>query len=247
MNFVARLAAHSSAALAPLLYVQGIITRARIVRLPEASGPRQGSIQGEPNQLRVLLLGESTVAGVGATDHNEGLAGRMAQDLSAMTGATINWQVHAANGLTASSLRSSLKKMSVDMRPDVFIIALGANDVFRLQGPGKWRKDLRSLIDTLRDQFGFAPVMISALPPIGQFPGLPQPLRSVLGLRARLLDHATIELAKKMAGVHFVPLFTTEDPEGLFCSDGIHPSPACYALWARHLAEATLDRLPKRG
>ncbi|MDH3647373.1 MAG: SGNH/GDSL hydrolase family protein [Gammaproteobacteria bacterium] len=247
MDIAGRFFAHGSAFLAPVLYVQGLYTRAKIAKLPEAGGPREGTVAGDANLLRLLLMGESTAAGVGAADHNEGLAGQMARTVNAMTGATVNWQVHASNGLTAAGLRSSLGELATDTRPDLIVIVLGANDVFRLQGPMKWEKDLRALVDTIREQCGFAPVMLSAMPPIGEFPALPQPMRSVLSLRAQLLDDATDRLAGKMAGVHFVPLFVEEDPSGLFSEDGIHPSPTCYARWGRHIAEASVDHLPRRG
>lgn len=246
MNATGRFFAHSSVVLAPLLYVQGLITRARISKLPEAGGPRQGRVDGGSNLLRLLLLGESTVAGVGVADHNTGLAGQTARSVVATTGATVDWTVHAFNGITAAGLRSSLGQLPANTRADLIVIALGANDVFRLQGPVKWERDLRALIDDVRERFGFAPVMLCATPPIGQFPGLPQPLRSVLGMRAHLLDHATEHLTGHMTAVHFVPVAISPDPS-LFSADGIHPSAACYAIWGRVIAEAALDHLPRLG
>ncbi|MDH3589035.1 MAG: SGNH/GDSL hydrolase family protein, partial [Gammaproteobacteria bacterium] len=206
MKATGRFFAHSSVLLAPVLYAQGLYARAKISKLPEAAGPRQGSVLGGSHVLRLLLLGESTVAGVGAANHDEGLAGQTARAVNAMTGATIDWHVHAANGITASGLRSTLSSLPADTRADLIVIGLGANDVFRLQGPGRWERNLKALVNDVRERCGFAPVILSAMPPIGSFPGLPQPLRSVLGLRSRLLDDTTERLAEKMAGVHYLPL-----------------------------------------
>lgn len=246
MNVTGRLLAHSSVLLTPILYAQGMYTRAKISKLPEASGPRNGVVQGSPTLLRLLVLGDSTAAGVGVDSHDEGLAGQTARSLTAMTGATINWSVLASNGITAAGLRAVLNELPDDVRADVIVLGLGANDVFRLQGPVKWERDLRALIDAIRERCGFAPVMVSEMPPIGHFPGLPQPLRSVLGLRARLLDKSTERLAEKMASVHFVSL-PIEPDLAMFCSDGIHPSAACYGLWGRMIADAALEHLPQRG
>lgn len=245
MNAIGRLLAHGAVVLTPILYAQGIYTRSKISKLAEAGGPRSGSVQGDSGLLRILMLGESTVAGVGVPSHDQGLAGQTAQSVNAMTGATVNWFVHAANGITAAALRSSLVELPDDIRADLIVIGLGANDVFRLQGPVKWEKDLRALIDAVREHCGFAPVMLSAMPPIGHFPGLPQPLRSVLGLRARLLDESTVRLAGKMTAVHFVPV-PGEPDCSMFCDDGIHPSAACYSIWGRTIAEAALSHLPQR-
>ncbi|MBT8145184.1 MAG: SGNH/GDSL hydrolase family protein, partial [Gammaproteobacteria bacterium] len=206
MSPAGRLLAHATVLLTPVLYLQGMYTRMRIRRLPEASGNRQGRVQGDSQVIRVLLLGESTVAGVGASTHELGLAGRIGEAITAMTGASVKWQVLAANGLTASGVRAKMRELPDGTRADLVVIGIGANDVFRLQGPGGWEREIRALIDTARDRVGFAPVMLSAMPPIGKFPGLPQPLRSVLGLRAKLLDHSSEKLAADMTGVTFVPL-----------------------------------------
>lgn len=246
MNATGRLFAHGSVLLAPVLYAQGLYTRAKIKKLPEAPGPHRGRVQGGSNVQRLLLLGESTVAGVGAADHHEGLAGQTARAINHLTAATVDWKVHAANGVTAAGLRASLGELPADTRADLIVIGLGANDVFRMQGPGGWSRDLRALIDDARERCGFAPVILSAMPPIGSFPGLPQPLRSVLGLRAQLLDDATAALAEKMTGVHYLP-FNLEPDSALFCEDGIHPSTHCYRLWAEAIADLAIDHLPARG
>lgn len=246
MNVTARLLAHASLLLTPVLYAQGLYTRMRIAKLPEASGPRNGRVGQGKDLLRLLVLGESTAAGVGASNHSEGLAGQTALAINAMTAATVDWTVVAANGLTASGLRGRLDQLPADTRADVILIGLGANDAFRLQGPVGWRRNIRALIDAVRERCGFAPVMLSAAPPIGHFPGLPQPLRSVLGLRARLLDHASQKLAGEMSGVFFVPLDFEAEP-GLFAADGIHPSPLSYRLWGRAVAYTAIDHLPRRG
>ena len=58
----------------PLMYIQGMIVRKYAAELPEAVGPRAGVIgQGKP--LRVLVLGDSSAAGVGVQTQDEAIAG----------------------------------------------------------------------------------------------------------------------------------------------------------------------------
>ena len=71
--------------LLPLIIRQGKHTRATTLRLPEASGPRQGHCPPQTGQTQtgqtqaatperqLLHIGESTVAGVGVRDTGEGL------------------------------------------------------------------------------------------------------------------------------------------------------------------------------
>ena len=54
---------------------------ARALRLPEAEGPRAGSA-GEGPALRLLILGDSSAAGVGTTHQEEALLGQMRKRFS---------------------------------------------------------------------------------------------------------------------------------------------------------------------
>ncbi|EEX09439.1 hypothetical protein SL1157_1477 [Ruegeria lacuscaerulensis ITI-1157] len=51
--------------LLPLLAAQALMVRQRALRLPEPSGPREGR-QGRGPRLRLLIVGDSSAAGVGA-------------------------------------------------------------------------------------------------------------------------------------------------------------------------------------
>lgn len=68
--------------LGPLLLWQGRRVRATALRLPEAAGPRTA----EGSALRLLIVGDSSAAGVGAAHQDEALAGRLAQALAARLG-----------------------------------------------------------------------------------------------------------------------------------------------------------------
>ncbi len=96
------LAAAASLALAPLLLAQGLLTQRRVPRLPGAAGPAFGRVEGREPMLRLLALGESTVAGVGAPTHAEALAGQLAQALAAHGGRAVGWRAAGQIGATAA-------------------------------------------------------------------------------------------------------------------------------------------------
>ena len=54
-------------ALSPLLVAQALRTRARVPRLPEAAGAREGVHGRGATRLRLLIAGDSSAAGVGVT------------------------------------------------------------------------------------------------------------------------------------------------------------------------------------
>ncbi|HYR06179.1 MAG TPA: SGNH/GDSL hydrolase family protein [Longimicrobium sp.] len=230
--------------LAPVLVYQGRRVRATTPRLPEAPGPRAGEIAGTGPALHLLVLGESPAAGVGAEDHHEALAGQVARALAARTGRRVRWRVLARNGATAASAREELLMPADALAADVAVVALGVNDTLRLHSPGRWTRDLHRLIGLLRERCGAVPVVLASVPPMGVFPALPRPLRSVLGLRAAVLDRAAARLAGEMDAVRHVPVpLPPGAVDAFFCADRFHPSPYGYALWGEALGRAAAAAL----
>ena len=73
----------------PVLLYQGKQARRTTPRLPEAGGSPCGQYgEGTPAR-RVLVIGESTAAGVGVETHDQGLASQLAKQIHERTGQTI--------------------------------------------------------------------------------------------------------------------------------------------------------------
>lgn len=238
-------ASTASLALAPVIAAQGEQVRRAMPQLPGAAGPTTGCCAGLEPALRLLTLGESTVAGVGAATHAEALTGQVAAALAERSGRGVTWRACGQIGITASAARRTLVPELPAAPIDVALVALGVNDTLRLRGPARWRADLTALIAALRERVGPAPVFLAAVPPIGAFPSLPQPLRAVLGLRAQLLDQTAAELAPRLPAVTHVPVTLPATPE-LFAADGFHPGPSGYHQWGALLAARIVDQL-RRG
>lgn len=234
----------SIALLAPVLVRQGRRVRRTTPRLPEAGGPRTGEIPGRGAPIELLVLGESTAAGVGAADHQEGLAGQVARALAAESGRPVRWRVLGRNGATAATTRDELLLPAEGVGADVAVVALGVNDTLRLRSPGRWTADLRQLIGSVRERCGSIPIILAGVPPMGVFPGLPQPLRGVLGLRATVLDRAAATLAAEMEAVRHVAVpLPASAVDDFFCDDRFHPSPHGYAQWGGALGRAVAEAL----
>lgn len=218
------------AALAPVLAVQALRTRRGTPRLPGASGPTAGVV-GSGVAFRLAVLGESTVDGVGAGTHEEGLTGQLAQ-LLARRGLEVRWQAVGRTGATAAVARRDLVQQ---LRPaDVVVIALGVNDTLELHSAARFRRDLLRVVVGVRQRLGHVPVVLAGVPPMGGFPALPRPLKDALAARSTTLDRAAARLAV-LPGVTHVPM-----PPGLldaatFAADHFHPSPTGYRTWATAL------------
>ena len=229
--------------LLPVLLAQGYWLRKTTPRLPDAAGPLEGVVGGDGEPLRLIALGESTVAGMGARTHQTALAGQLAFALNRGTKRPINWSVVARSGINARDCRLELAPKLKGMSADVVVIGLGVNDTIELHSARRWASDIESLINAVRDQVGDALVLLSGVPPMDCFPALPQPLSFVLGARSASLENASVELAQRLRQVVHVPFAMEKDCKELFCADGFHPSELGYKLWAEQLAAAIKDEL----
>jgi lysophospholipase L1-like esterase len=225
--------------LLPVLLVQGYWTRKRTPRLPDAGGPLEGSIIGGGEPIQLIAVGESTVAGIGASTHDTALTGQVARALSEHSNRTVNWLVVARSGINARKSLVELVPKLAGRRADVVLIALGVNDSIEFHSARRWASDIERLIDGIRAEVGDALVLLAGVPPLDYFPALPQPLSFVLGARSSLLGETSVGIAQKMKGVVHVPFQIEErGSRALFCADGFHPSELGYSLWAEQLAEA---------
>ena len=227
-------------ALAPVLLVQGAGVRRRTPVLPEAAGPRSGTVPGGGPSLTVAVLGESPAAGVGVPAQDDALAGRFAAPLAAGSGREVRWRLSARTGTTAAQATPRLVPGLAGPPADVVLVAVGVNDTLRLRSRPAWRRDVTALLDALGPLTAAGGVTVLAgLPDMGRFPTLPQPLRGVLGNQARDLDGELDALARARPGVRHAPAPPLDGP-GLFAGDGFHPSAAAARLWAEDLARVAL-------
>lgn len=218
----------ATVALGPVLYLQGKAVRRSIPRLPEPPGRRSGSTGSGP-LLRLLVLGDSAVAGVGAKHQDEALLGRLVAALSASF--TVEWRLFAETGATTASTLERLQDL--DGGPfDVAVTSLGVNDITAQVGRRAWLEQQAELRRRLHTSFGVARIVVCGLPPVHGFPALPQPLRWYLGTIARKFDHDLQRDVEGEHGVSFLSLRFTEDAN-LMSSDGFHPGPGIYREWAR--------------
>src|SRR5512140_332164 len=95
------LLAAAIAPVAPLLYVQGRVTRWKIGVLPDAAGEKRGVHGYGEDAAKLFVIGESTVAGLGASTHERALAGQFSRRLSEHLGRGVEWSVVGKSGVTA--------------------------------------------------------------------------------------------------------------------------------------------------
>jgi len=235
--------------LLPLLIAQGRRTRRITPRLPEAAHPSfglAGSTFGS-SPLALLALGESPVAGVGVTTHEEAITGQLAKALAAHLQRPVRWRACRKNGAT---VRDAIERIVPEILPepvDLALVAFGVNDTSAFRPVGRWRADLLEILTALDERCAPRQIILAGVPPVAHFPVLPQPLRWVLGLKASALDAAAREISLNLPHVLHVPLALNPWDETLMASDGYHPSAKGCAACAELLAAAYVATLNGTG
>src|SRR5512137_1353236 len=91
------------ALLFPLLYAQAQGVRAGVEPLPEPPGPRAGREGRGRDDIRLLVIGDSSAVGVGAPHQDLALARPLARHLAQISGRRVHWTLLAQTGMTSAA------------------------------------------------------------------------------------------------------------------------------------------------
>lgn len=207
----------------PYFYFQGKKLRERIIKLPSHAEflvrKSKGSIQN------LLIIGESTAAGVGASSPNTTFAHYAFNQLE---------KKYDVYNLGKSGLKAeNLKKLLAHGQPDIpmeiqtAVILIGANDCFKFTPPGKFNKHIKEFVLLLSMVKGTKKIIIAPVPFVHQFPSLPKSVRFFLGWHRILLTNELENLKNKIPEMEFENIKVKYPIEG-YSEDGIHPSDLGY-------------------
>lgn len=223
----------------PVLLAQAAYLRMRVVVLPEPTGPRSG-IVGEGPDIRILILGDSSAAGVGVATQGQALSGQLPACLA--DSFTVHYDLVAQPGAKTGQVLGWLDHLP-QQKYDFVVTALGVNDVTKAVTLRRWLQQQKLLFDRLSSQFGTRRILVSGMPPLAQFPIFPQPLRWVLGYQAARFDQHLHALVAAREDCRAVKIDLGLNDENM-ARDGFHPGPTVYAAWAQEVARLIIAEFP---
>ena len=142
---------------------------------------------------------------------------------------------------------------ALELRADVYLTSVGANDAMHGTPSPPFRKNLRALLVALAD---VAPVVSLGIGDLSLIPRLPRSLRPLVALRATTIDRLHRQVTSDIEGVTRVPVAELSDPRfraggvQLFSPDLFHPNADGHRIWAELFAPyltATIERMPARS
>jgi lysophospholipase L1-like esterase len=231
-----------------VLKVEALLAR-RIVGKPFEGAPddngRYGSGPGYPVQL--LLLGDSSAAGMGADTAQQTVGAIIAHGVSALSGRPVQLTNVAVIGAESTGLDQQLADALEEVdNPDVAVILIGANDVTHRIDKSIAVRHLEQAVSALRSTD--CAVIVGTCPDLGTIEPVAQPLRLLARRWSRDLAAAQT-VAVVEAGGRTVSLGDLLGPQfamsshEMFSHDRFHPSPAGYARVASALLPSVCDAL----
>ena len=226
----------------PILLPQALYVRKTAPRFGAAAGPVTGSV-GSGKPVRLIAIGDSIVAGVGAETLDGALVGQTAKSLAHALDARVEWQAIGKVGLNSAKVLDQLVPCLPRESANFMIVSVGVNDITSLTTVPAWRRNLHALLASLVEHSPGATIAVAGIPPLHGFPLLPEPLRAVTGLRGRSFDNVGQRVVRQFASVVHVPVDFDPDP-AQFAADGYHPSPESYREFGAAMSESLLAGQP---
>lgn len=225
----------------PIYALQGIAVRLRTERILPPGDPAFGRFEGNGEPLRLLVIGDSSSASVGAPSAGDGLACNLAQIISDRSGRPVDWRAAGFNSATTGQIRDFAVPNLAQERWSFIVIAAGTNDVKNFHTLRRFKKDFGGLLYALRAKFPEAALLWTPVVDMRRVPALPSALAAILEVRASLINR----LGKRLCLERFADVaerLPIPDPSG-FATDGFHAGPAAYRAWAEHLAPLLMSKL----
>ena len=182
--------------------------------------------------LLIVALGDSSITAPGVEPLDNAWARRVAVDLSA------DWKVElcsvAIGGARAMDTLTDQVDQAVRLKPDLALIAVGANDAIRATSVARFEAEL---VDILSRVSAASDVVVTmGVGDLGTIPRLPGSLSWVLTRRGRAINDATLRAAGSFSNVYAVDPwetmteFSSRDAD-LWAADEFHASGEGHAIF----------------
>lgn len=214
-----------------------LVYQAKKIRKSSPRLPSQSSLltlgQGDNH---ILLLGESTVAGVGASSPAHTLAGNFHR----LLGESYQIETIGKKGLRVKeALELYLHHRQAQTRKsNGVILFLGANDCFLLTSPDAFKKEVESLIHQIQMTTSAQWIYLAAIPPVHLFPAFSKRMQGFLQVQRNYLQTELEKIAESHPEVIYQEIPMDLQPE-FFSADGVHPSDLGY----QKIAELAFEKL----
>jgi lysophospholipase L1-like esterase len=194
--------------------------------------------------VRLAVLGDSTVAGVGSPSADEALPTLIAERVARGTARPVRVVGHGVSGARTANINDQLSGVADDL--DAIVIVIGSNDATHATPWPRLRAETETMLTRARE---LAPVVVLAgTPRFHANEIIPEPLRTMVDRYSGVLRGEQRAAVEAVPGARFADLAAEASPRFLGVPeatsvDGFHPSPIGYGFWADALAPDVVSGL----
>ncbi|MCR9136307.1 MAG: SGNH/GDSL hydrolase family protein [Alphaproteobacteria bacterium] len=227
--------------LSPVALYLGLKVRSRTPRLLPPSGPKSGHIGPKRNPAyRILVIGDSSAAGVGVDEISETIGPQLAHILHRETNSAVSWRIAGANSAISEEVRDHVVPNLERETYTHIILCVGTNDMKNFLTDRRFKRGFGGLLYALHAKWPDTPIIWTPMLDMTTVPGLPSLLGRILQMRAGIINRRGRQLCRERHATVAPPLQSI-DPAG-FSVDGFHASAAGYHYWAGVLAQTIVGQ-----
>ncbi|MEO0635080.1 MAG: SGNH/GDSL hydrolase family protein [Pseudomonadota bacterium] len=231
----------------PVYALQGTYVRNTTPRMDPAVCPRLGTLgsmrashPGRGEEIRLLVIGDSSAGGFGVDSMDESLGAHLASILNQRTGRPVSVFAMGFNSAVAAELRDEVVGNLEHRDWTHVLVSVGINDTKNFHSLRRWTKGFGRLIFALRARFPGARIIWPEILAVKDMPRLPSPLRDIMEWRAQLLNARGRCLCSER-GAYWLPRMLKGGPQ-CYALDGFHANSYGYRVWAEHMVEEMLKQ-----
>lgn len=180
--------------------------------------------------MKILVAGDSTGVGTGASSPEESIAGRIGKDFPNASLRNIS-----ENGITTEELREKLERLDNSMY-DLIVIQIGANDVTKFTPKTKIAREIKLVLGYAETHA--SSVILLTAGNMGLSPVFKAPFSNYITARTLVVREIFQSEAAARPSVTYIDLFKeaeddtfSKDIDKYYADDLFHPSSEGYGVW----------------
>ena len=223
----------------PIYIWQGLAVRKKTERMEPPTYAKVPPIKGKGVPIRILIIGDSSAAGVGVDDINHSLGGHLSRILNEKSGRPTSVHISGNNSATAGALRDHVVPNLAREEYDYISLNIGVNDAKNFHTGKRFCKEFGTLLYALQARFPHAQLIWGGVIDMENVPALTAPLNKILSIRSRILDRNGKILCEERGAL--APKSNWKVIPENFARDGFHASSLGYQRWADELSDYILS------